>query len=300
MTYSIVAHDKQSGQIGVAVQTALIGVGALCPWVRAGVGAVATQSLVRVSHGPNGLQLMGSGHSAPEALAAVLAGDAGREMRQLAMVDSRGNVDAYTGGRCIRYAGHIIGDGYAVQANMMLHPGVPEAMAAAYENSSGPLVERLLAALHQAQQAGGDFRGQQSAALLIADETLRANRWEGMLFNVRVDDDPAPVDRLAQICSRIQAERRYAAVFRLAEQGEYEQALERFHQLHTAPSESGFYFVIEMAMRHQQVAQVADELRAYFQEKRWRDYFRRLAEVRYPSGKVREAVEALMPEDSTL
>ncbi|MBC8170918.1 MAG: DUF1028 domain-containing protein, partial [Anaerolineae bacterium] len=119
MTYSIVARDPETGEIGVAVETALPGVGRLCPWAEAGIGAVATQALVRVSHGSSGLMLMRNGHSAPQALAAVLAGDPNANIRQLGMVDKDGNAAGHTGANAIRYAGHHVGVGYSVQANMM-------------------------------------------------------------------------------------------------------------------------------------------------------------------------------------
>lgn len=202
MTYSIVARDPETGEIGVAVETALPGVGRICPWAEPGIGAVSTQALSRTSHGSSGLTLMRNGHTAPEALAAVLAGDSGAQVRQVGMIDAQGNAASHTGENTIRFAGHRAGDGYAVQANMMLTDTVPAAMAQAFEGSSGRLVQRIIATLKAAQAEGGDFRGQQSAALLIVSGTLMPQPWQGVLFDVRVDDHPSPVEELERICNR--------------------------------------------------------------------------------------------------
>src|SRR5262245_30498038 len=166
-TFSIVARDPATGELGVAVQSHWFSVGSVVPWAEAGVGAVATQSFVLASYGPKGLALMKSGKSASEALDELVKADAGEDVRQVAMVDARGRVATHTGARCIDVAGHHAGAGYSVQANMMLNDRVVPAMAKAYEAAQGPLAARLLAALEAAQEAGGDIRGQQSAALLV-------------------------------------------------------------------------------------------------------------------------------------
>jgi uncharacterized Ntn-hydrolase superfamily protein len=166
-TYSIVARDTLTGELGVAVQSHWYSVGTLVPWAEAGVGAVATQSFVDVSYGPLGLDLMRAGKSAGQALEALLAADSSREVRQVAMIDARGGVAAHTGSRCIERAGHLVGKSYSVQANLMRNSSVWGAMAAAYESSGGDLAERLLAALEAGEAAGGDIRGSQSAAILI-------------------------------------------------------------------------------------------------------------------------------------
>jgi uncharacterized Ntn-hydrolase superfamily protein len=202
MTYSIVARDPETGEIGVAVETALPSVGRICPWAEAGVGAVSTQALSRTSHGSSGLTLMRNGHTGPEALAAVLAGDPGAQVRQVGMIDAQGNAASHTGSSTIRFAGHRVGEGYAVQANMMLTDTVPAAMAQAFESSSGRLVQRIIATLKAAQAEGGDFRGQQSAALLIVGGTLMPQPWQGVLYDVRVDDHSSPVEELERICNR--------------------------------------------------------------------------------------------------
>src|ERR1700737_4704910 len=171
MTYSIVARDKETGELGVAVQSHYFQVGPVVPWALAGVGAVATQSHVNHSYGPLGLDLMQAGYSAEQALAAVTAGDPQANVRQCAMVDAAGNVAAHTGSKCIPAAGHLTGDGFSVQANLMEKDTVWAAMADAYTTTDAPLAERMMAALDAAEAEGGDIRGQQSAAMLVVTAT---------------------------------------------------------------------------------------------------------------------------------
>lgn len=198
-TYSIVARDPETGQLGVAVQSHAFGVGSIVPWAEAGVGAVATQSLPLLDYGPEGLALMRQGKTAGEALAALLAADGEREVRQVAMVDPQGNVAVHTGARCIPAAGHLTGPAYGVQANLMVDDTVWPAMQRAYEASQGDFAERLLAVLEAAQKAGGDIRGQQSAALLVVSGQRSAKPWEGRLFDLRVDDAPKPLRELRRL-----------------------------------------------------------------------------------------------------
>jgi uncharacterized Ntn-hydrolase superfamily protein len=198
-TFSIVARDPTSGEIGVAVQSHWFSVGSLVTWAEAGVGAVATQALVEVSYGPLGLAMMRAGKSAPEALAALMAADEGREIRQVAMVDAQGQVAVHTGARCIADAGHETGDGFSVQANMMANPEVWPAMAQAYRKTDGDLAERLGAALKAGQAAGGDIRGQQSAAMLIVKSTSTGRPWADRVMELRVEDHPEPIDELGRL-----------------------------------------------------------------------------------------------------
>lgn len=199
-TYSIVARDEKSGAFGVAVQSHWFSVGALVPWAEAGVGAVATQSMVEVSYGPLGLQLMKSGFSAKEALENLIKKDSGRELRQVAMIDSSGNAAVHTGERCIADAGHESGDGFTVQANMMLNNRVWPAMAAAYQqNHSFPFEDRLMSALDAAQDTGGDIRGKQSAAILIVKGTATDQPWNDRLIDLRVEDHPEPIRELKRL-----------------------------------------------------------------------------------------------------
>jgi uncharacterized Ntn-hydrolase superfamily protein len=166
-TYSIVARDAATGEIGVAVQSHWFSVGSIVTWAEAGVGAVATQSFVEPAYGPRGLELMRRGIAAPEALKQLVAGDPLPNGRQVAMIDAAGRVSAYTGSSAIAAAGHHIGDGFSVQANMMANERVWPAMAAAFTGTKGDLAGRMLAALEAAEKAGGDIRGRQSAAILI-------------------------------------------------------------------------------------------------------------------------------------
>ncbi len=198
-TFSIVARDSVTGDMGVAVQSHWFSVGSVVGWAEAGVGAIATQSLANVSFGPRGLALLKAGFSAKQAVDSLMASDDGREYRQLAIVDARGNVAAYTGKLCIPDAGHHIGPGFSVEANLMLNDKVWPAMAAAFEQAKGPLAERMVAALEAAQAVGGDIRGQQSASLLIVHGQASGKVWEDRPIDLRVEDHPAPVQELKRL-----------------------------------------------------------------------------------------------------
>jgi uncharacterized Ntn-hydrolase superfamily protein len=198
-TYSIVARDPATGQLGVAVQSHWFSVGPLVPWVEAGVGAVATQSFVEVSYGPLGLDLMKAGKSAPQALKALLEIDQNREVRQVAMIDNQGQVAAFTGKSCISEAGHLMGNQFSVQANLMLKNTVWEAMAEAYQSTPGDLIERLMAALEAAEKEGGDIRGRQSAAIIVVRGKPSGQPWRDKIVDLRVEDHPNPVAELKRL-----------------------------------------------------------------------------------------------------
>ncbi len=198
-TYSIVARDAATGELGVGVQSHWFSVGAVVPWAEPGVGAVATQSFTEPSYGPLGLAAMKAGKEPREALAALLAKDPHPEVRQVAMVDARGRSAAHTGAGCIPAAGHKTGEGYSVQANLMLGAEVPDAMAAAFERATGPLAERMLFALEAAQAAGGDLRGKQSAALLVVRPAPSDSPWTDRIVDLRVDDHPDPLRELRRL-----------------------------------------------------------------------------------------------------
>ncbi|NKB66836.1 MAG: DUF1028 domain-containing protein [Candidatus Latescibacteria bacterium] len=200
-TYSIVARDSLTGQLGVAVQSHWFSVGPIVPWAQSGVGAVATQSFVDPAYGPLGLEMMALGHSAPRALAGLLADDADRAVRQVAMVDAQGRVAVHTGERAIVAAGHHAGFQYSVQANLMDRDSVWPAMARAYETTAGDLADRLLAALEAAEAEGGDIRGRQSAALLIVAGQPSGRPWADRLFDLRVEDHPDPNGELRRLVS---------------------------------------------------------------------------------------------------
>jgi uncharacterized Ntn-hydrolase superfamily protein len=212
MTYSIIARDPASGEMGCAVQSHFFSVGPVVPWGEAGVGIVATQAMAQPSYGPAGLDLMRRRIAAPDALRALLAIDPGAEQRQVALIDASGAVAAHTGARCIAHAGHRTADGVSVQANMMERDTVPDAMLSAYTAATSPLAERMLAALDAAEAEGGDIRGRQSAVLLVAPG--RGSRiaapgapvagpeamepWRRRI-DLRVDDAAVPLEELARL-----------------------------------------------------------------------------------------------------
>lgn len=198
-TYSIVARDPATGELGVAVQSHWFSVGSIVTWAEAGVGAVATQSFVEASYGPLGLELIRAGKSAPEALRALLAADENRDVRQVAMIDARGRVAAHTGKLCIAAAGHTVGENYSVQANLMDKATVWPAMARAFESATGDLTDRLLAALEAAQREGGDIRGKQSAAILVVRAQSTGRPWADRVIDLRVEDHTDPLGELRRL-----------------------------------------------------------------------------------------------------
>ena len=198
-TYSIVALDETTGELGVAVQSHWFSVGFLVPWAKAGVGAVATQSFVKVDYGPDGLQLMEDGITAVDALKTLTSKDEGEAVRQVGMIDIKGNVAAHTGSRCIKYAGHIIGKNYSVQANMMANGTVPKAMAVAFEKTKGDLADRMMAALEAAEAEGGDIRGKQSAAMVIVSGEPSGVDWKDTKLSLRIEDHPTPLIELKRL-----------------------------------------------------------------------------------------------------
>lgn len=198
-TYSIVAIDKEAGQLGVAVQSHWFSVGSIVTWAEAGVGAIATQSFVEVSYGPLGLELMRSGKSAPQSLKALIAADPNKAVRQVAFVDLNGNIAVHTGKKCIPAAGHHNGKTYSCQANMMEKDTVWKAMSRTFESTEGELVDRMMAALEAAENEGGDIRGRQSAAILIVSTKPEGVFWKGRLFDLRVEDHPEPLKELKRL-----------------------------------------------------------------------------------------------------
>jgi uncharacterized Ntn-hydrolase superfamily protein len=195
-TYSIVALDPETGELGAAVQSHWFSVGPLCAWARAGVGAVATQSVVEPAYGPNALDRLGEGIGAQQALGELLAADPLAHVRQVAVIDARGQISAHTGDGCIAHAAHVIGDHWSCQANMMAAPTVPAAMSEAFATSTGGLADRLLAALDAAEAEGGDVRGRQSAGLVIVP--AEGEPWR-KIVDLRVDDDDVPLAELRRL-----------------------------------------------------------------------------------------------------
>ncbi len=198
-TFSIVARDTVTGDMGVAVQSHWFSVGSLVTWAEAGVGAVATQSFVDPAYGPLGLDLMRAGKTANQALDGLLASDPGKDVRQVAMIDAKGNVAAHTGAKCIQGAGHIVGKNYSVQANLMLNDKIWPAMATAFEHATSDLAERMMAALDAAQSVGGDIRGRQSAAILIVKGKSTGRPWADRVMELRVEDSPEPLKELRRL-----------------------------------------------------------------------------------------------------
>jgi uncharacterized Ntn-hydrolase superfamily protein len=197
MTFSLVAYDSATHQLGIVVQSKAFAVGSIVPWLLPGVGAVATQANANLHLGPRGLALLREGRHPSEVVEQLLESDEGRKVRQLGIVDAQGRSATYTGPNCLDWAGGLSAEGWACQGNILAGKQVVEAMAEAYATTAGPFAERLLAALAAGQEAGGDIRGMQSAALKIVGEN--PNHPEGVLLDVRVDDHHAPIEELIRI-----------------------------------------------------------------------------------------------------
>ncbi len=199
MTFSIAAYEPSENAWGVAVASKFLAVGAMVNWAQAGAGAVATQSLAKIGFGPDGLAMMAAGKSASETLAALLAADPGRESRQVGIVDATGGSAAHTGKECNAWAGHRTGEGFACQGNILTGPEVIDAMIAAFTSASGELADRLLAALKAGDDAGGDRRGKQGAALLVVKPGGGYGGDTDRYIDLRVDDDPEPTRKLLHL-----------------------------------------------------------------------------------------------------
>jgi uncharacterized Ntn-hydrolase superfamily protein len=240
MTYSIVARDPATGMLGVAVQTCMFAVGAIVPWARAGVGAVATQAMAEPAYGPRCLDALAAGASAREALDGASAADPGASVRQVAVIGADGTVAANTGAGCIDHAGHIVGEDFSAQANMIADPGVWPAMAEAFTSATGPLPRRLLAALRAAQAAGGDARGVMSAALLVVGGDRNGDR----LVDLRVDRSDDPLGDLARLLDASEAYGRYRQAVDHLSGGNAEAALSEVDAgLAMLPDEENLRFV---------------------------------------------------------
>jgi len=282
VTYSIVARDPVSGELGVAVQSHFFGVGTLVPWAQAGVGAVATQSIAEPAYGPRGLALIRDGASAPEALQRLLAEDPLEHGRQVAMVDRAGRVAVHTGSRCIRHAGHTVGDQVSAQANIMARDTVPDAMARAYAAAEGRLAERLMAALRAAEAEGGDLRGRQSAALLVVAGRAGAGSGAENLVDLRVDDHADPLAELGRLLSLQGAYARVDRGDQLAASGDVEGALGEYESAHRERpdnAELAFWHGVALAANGHE-----DEARSIFsgvfaRNSGWAELLRRLPDA---------------------
>jgi uncharacterized Ntn-hydrolase superfamily protein len=281
-TYSIVARDSITGEMGVAVQSHWFSVGTVVTWAEAGVGAVATQSLAEISYGPLGLELMRAGRSADKTLKALLLADDHPEWRQVAMVDAKGNIAIHTGGKCIAEAGHRSGAQYSVQANLMEKNTVWDAMAEAYENTEGDLAERMLAALEAAQNEKGDIRGKQSAAILIVKAESSGRPYLDKVMDIRIEDHPEPIKELRRI---IEVSRAYDYMNKgdeLMAEGDLPGAMEAYNKaMKLAPGNSEVQFWAAVTMFTEGNEQEALE---YFKEvfkadRNWIEVIKRLPEA---------------------
>jgi uncharacterized Ntn-hydrolase superfamily protein len=291
VTYSIVGRCPDTGQLGVAVQSHFFGTGAVVPWLEAGVGAVATQAMAEVAHGPDGLARLRDGRTPEGALADILGPDDGAPTRQVAIVDAAGLAAAHTGALCIEYAGHVVGDGFTVQANMMDGPGVPEAMAAAFSASSGALAVRLVDALDAAQAAGGDIRGQQSAAVKVVAGEPSARAGHDRLLDVRVEDQVEPLPEIRRLVDLARAYRRMEDAEEAMTRGDLDAALAIYvDSAAQQPDHHEFPFWHAVLLaglgRGEEARAVAAPVFARPDGDRWRELVRRLP----PAG--------LLPEES--
>ena len=283
-TFSIVARDPATGEIGVAVQSHWFSVGTAVSWAEAGVGAVATQSFVNKSFGIRGLSLLKGGATAQEALQRLLSEDEGREVRQVAIVDNKGNVATHTGKNCIDFASHIKGDGYSVQSNMMLTNKVPGAMSIAFEQSKGKtLAERLIIALEAGQQAGGDIRGQQSAAILIVPGKSNGKPWDERSVDLRVDDSRAPIRELRRLYTvHVAYEHMNNGDLQVEKNNmtgamkEYNEAMKMFPQ----NLEMQYWTAITLANNNQTEKAIPILKRIFAKDNNWKELTRRLPKVK--------------------
>jgi uncharacterized Ntn-hydrolase superfamily protein len=281
-TFSIVARDAATGELGVAVQSHWFSVGTVVPWAEAGLGAVATQSFVDPSYGKLGLDLMRAGKSAPEALKALLAGDDGRDVRQVAMIDAQGRVAAHTGDKDIPAAGHIVGKDYSVQANLMLNDKIWPAMSRAFENTKGDLAERMMAALDAAQEQGGDIRGRQSAALIVVTGKPTGKPWADRVFDLRVDDSTEPLKDLRRLVTLQRAYNRMNEGDLAVEQKDNDRALVEYRAAaKLVPDNAEMVYWHAVALVN--MGRIEDSLplfrRVFVMDKNWATLTPRLAKV---------------------
>jgi uncharacterized Ntn-hydrolase superfamily protein len=281
-TYSIVARDPATGEMGVAVQSHWFSVGSVVPWAEAGGGAVATQSFVEPSYGPLGLALMRAGRTAPEALAALLAGDSGRDVRQVGMVDAKGNVATHTGRLDIPAAGGQSGRQYVVQANLMEKATVWPAMARAFEAARGDIAERMLAALDAAEAEGGDIRGRQSAALLVVKAASSGRPWADRVYDLRVEDHEAPLRELRRLVGVARAYNRMNAgdeCVAAKDWGCAEREYSAAQALQPDNAEMAFWAAVALASNGRLEPARPLFARAFRADARWRELARRLPSV---------------------
>ena len=284
MTYSIIARDPSTGELGVAVQSHFFSVGSVVPWARPGVGAVATQAAARVDYGPKGLELMADGTSAPQALAMLRARDPAADSRQVAMVDASGAVGAFTGAACLPACGDVQGEQVSCQGNILTGDAVWPAMLDAFASQSGPLARRLLGALDAAQAAGGDLRGVQSAALLVVPAT--GDPWDTSA-SLRVEDSADPLGELRRVLVLGEAYTLVSDADELAAAGRRDEAAQAYRRAaELAPNEAELRFWGALGLAHAGEGDAAlAELRAVCAgEPQWREVLGRLTPQAAPAA----------------
>jgi uncharacterized Ntn-hydrolase superfamily protein len=282
-TFSIVARDEKTGEMAVGVQSHWFSVGAVVSWGEAGIGVVATQSFVNKSFGLRGLDLLRRGLTAPEALEILLKDDEGREVRQVAIIDTFGNVATHTGKMCIQYASDLKGKQFSVQANMMLGGEVCQSMSKAYEGSAGkPLAERVMLALEAAQAAGGDVRGKQSAAILVVPARSKDKPWDERTVDLRVDDHQEPIKEMRRLLTVHRAYEHMNAGDLAIEKNDMAKAMQEYQaamNLMPANLEMQYWTAITLA-NNKQVDKALPILKKVFAaDKNWKTLTRRLPAV---------------------
>ncbi|MCP3854485.1 MAG: DUF1028 domain-containing protein [Actinomycetia bacterium] len=281
MTYSVVARDPETGELGGAVQSHWFSVGTSVLWGEAGVGMVATQSMIERAYGPHGLSRMASGMAPADALAELTAADEGSAWRQVGLVDAKGRVATHTGSSCVEAAGHMAGDGWSIQANMMEHDTVWPAMASAFGQGGGlPLAERLLLTLDAGEAEGGDIRGRQSAALLVVAAQPSAWSWQDRLVDLRVDDHPDPLGELRRLLVLRRAYDEMSVADSAVEGGQVDDSVERHHRAsQLVPDSAEIRFWEAIALVNAGRAVEAEPLLAsiFGVDDRWRQFLARIA-----------------------
>lgn len=282
-TYSIVARDTVTGEMALGVQSHWFSVGTVVSWGESGVGVVATQSFTNKSFGIRGLAYLKKGFTAQQALDSLLATDDGREVRQVGIVDAKGNVASHTGNKCIDHAGHIKGSNYSVQSNMMLTANVPAAMSKAFEASAGkPLAERVLAAMQAAEKAGGDIRGKQSASIIVVGAKPTNEPWNDKLIDIRVDDGEAPLKDLERLLKLYRAYEHMNNGDLAVEKNDMQLAMKEYmaaEKMFPANLEMKYWHAITLA-NNKNVKDAAAMLKTiYLKDKNWRELTKRLPKV---------------------
>jgi uncharacterized Ntn-hydrolase superfamily protein len=280
VTYSIVARDPETGRFGVAVQSHYLGVGPVVPWLAPGVGAIATQAQVDISFGPLGLELLREGRTAEQVVVALVASDPHAAVRQLGVVDREGHAAAFTGERTIPAAGHLVGDGFTVQGNLLERDTCWPAMARAYEAAlaeAAPFSERLLRALEAAEAEGGDVRGRQSSAIMIVEGSLQTAPWRGRVLDARVDDHPDPVPELRRLVDLYESYALVETEDEVTDADRYAEARRR------APEafELAFWMGIEHLRRGELDAARRELGIAFAADTRWRTTLQHLVDARW-------------------